>query len=163
MGTAISTVINDCDRDCTNTRNSHKSVTTLSKLLNGSFTPYDTGIWRCTQQCHQFHRYALNQYLLMFLSFPLPDFRRHSSNSFECLVCPRRGVRASSMTASHAREHLSSGVHQRYSRTASQGSSSSFSMAGPDAPDVMDDTQHPLSADSVRINLLYHTHYLTSS
>ena len=66
------------------------------------------------------------------------------------------------MIASHARGHLLSGVHQRYSKAASQGPFCSSSMAGPVASIDMEDVQQSLSTEVVRIDPLCHACYLTS-
>ena len=65
------------------------------------------------------------------------------------------------MTASHAREHLSSGVHRRYSKSVLQGPFCSSSMAGPVASIDIEDPQQSLSAEPVRIDPLHHPCYLT--
>ena len=96
------------------------------------------------------------------LSTPLPDFLRHSKNQFQCLVCPLRKGRPLTMTASHAREHLSSGVHRRYSKIASHGPLCSSSAAGPVPYIDTDDVQQSTSAEPVRVALLCCIYYLTS-
>jgi hypothetical protein len=65
------------------------------------------------------------------------------------------------MTASRAREHLSTGVHRHHSKIASQGPLCSTSVAGPVGPIDMDDVQQSLPAEPVSMDLLRRTHYLT--
>ncbi|KAH9175921.1 hypothetical protein EDB89DRAFT_2240784 [Lactarius sanguifluus] len=71
-------------------------------------------------------------------------FRRHSNNRFECLVCPRRSGKTLIMKASHAREHLSTGIHQRHLKPVSQDSFGPFSVNGPVVSDI---AQEPLVSD----------------
>ena len=66
------------------------------------------------------------------------------------------------MTASQAREHLSSGVHHRYSKIVSHGPLCSSSMARPIPYIDMDDVQQSTSAEPVRVALLCCVYYLTS-
>jgi hypothetical protein len=65
------------------------------------------------------------------------------------------------MTASHTREHLSTGVHWCHLKIALQGPLCSTSMAGPIASTDMDDVQQSLLAEPVRMDLLCCAYYLT--
>ena len=66
------------------------------------------------------------------------------------------------MTASHAREHFSTGVHRCYSKIASEGPLFSSTMAGPVPSIDTDDVQQSPSAEPVRVALLCCACYLTS-
>ena len=93
----------------------------------------------------------------MRITFPLPDFLRHPNDTFECRICPMRKGKARVMKEHNAREHVRSGVHQRFSKAASRGTHRMPSLVGPTASDVMGEVWQSLSATSVRIYLLYHS------
>ncbi|KAH8993098.1 hypothetical protein EDB83DRAFT_2304552 [Lactarius deliciosus] len=78
------------------------------------------------------------------------DWLRHPDNIFECLVCPARKGRARIMKAYHTSAHISSGVHQRFSRAASRAKSRATQtpgLAGPVASNVMGKMWQPLPAE----------------
>lgn len=75
----------------------------------------------------------------------IPEFLRRSDNSFECLICPARKGKTRIMKSNHARDHALSGVHQRFLKTALQGTLRTPSL------DVMGEMWQPRSANLVRI------------
>ena len=80
------------------------------------------------------------------------------NNTYECCICPWHNGKASTMKASHAKEHILSAVHQWFSKAASEGSSRLSRMVEPTpiSSDVLDDdVQQPLPTRPVRTILLF--------
>ena len=101
----------------------------------------------------------------VFTCFPPPVFLHHPNNTYECRICPWRNGKASTMKASHAKEHILSAVHQRSSKAASEGPSRLSRMVEPTpiSSDVLDDdVQQPLPTRPVRTILLFSVSSFTS-